>query len=29
MQTYNIPKLVIIGLILTIGIPYIWHLWAI
>lgn len=26
MTKYNIPRLVIIGLFLTIGIPYIWHL---
>jgi len=26
MTKYNIPKLVAIGLLLTIGIPFIWHL---
>lgn len=26
MTKYNIPKLVAVGIFLTIGIPYIWHL---
>ncbi len=26
MTKYNIPKLVAVGLLLTIGVPYIWHL---
>lgn len=25
MTKYNIPKLVAVGLLLTIGIPFIWH----